>query len=511
MGDTRSVAASTEHWWTIPTGEELGLMAIKYHRVLLGIAVAITLLYIQARVTEMDARLFQSSFHGARGLTYYLIGNYGDAAKDYRAHLRDGGWREWSNRSPGYASLLQGDLSKASQEADEQPDTIDALVTRGEIALEQGDFRRASALFSLALEQDENHFDALLLTSVALSYAGDPNRAIDTLRRALRTDSAGQRVTAPLWALQTIGNLQQESPDGLQWCLIAHYYRYLRILDPSNAAPAAKAASKALDLEGRADDAYVTLGVLEEKRGDYDAALPFFLKAIGINPRNAEAHRWAANIYRHRGSDLLNEYRMWKGAFDAAPVDSFYREAFASFLADRFGDYPQALDLVQQALQQKPQNKNLLWRSANLNQLLGRHEQAIHLYREILVLQPRSPDALDAIGHSFTFLERLDEASASFQTAVAMSPSRPQSHGGLGAVYARQKKYHDATREYEMSLELGDNNVETRAYLCNLYYFADQYNKAESCLKQVLRQDPHNKTAMQIYPYVMKNLGRDAS
>lgn len=506
MGDARTVHASTEHWWTIPTREELGLMAIKYHRVLLGIVVAITLLYIQARVAEMDARLFQSSFHGARGLTYYLTGNYGEAAKAYRAHLRDGGWREWSNRSPGYASLLQGDLSKASQEADGQPDNIDAIVTRGEIALEQGDFRRAAALFSLALEQDENHFDALLLTAVAQSYAGDPNRAIDTLRRALRTDSAGQRITALLWALQTIGNLQQETPDGLQWCLIAHYYRYLRILDPSNAAPAAKAANRAIDLGGRADDAYVTLGVLENKRGDYDAALPFFLKAIEINPKNAEAHRWAANIYRHRGSDLLNEYRMWKGAFGAAPSDLFYRNNFTAFLSERFGDYPQALNLIQEALTQEPQNTDLLQRAASLNQRLGKHEDAIRLYRDILALQPRSPNILDAIGQSLVYLERYDDAVASYRSALAINSNRPESHSGLGAVYAQQGRYADSILEYETALKIGGDDINTRAFLCTQYWATNRYHDAEACLKHVLRRDPHNKSAMQIYPYVVNGL-----
>jgi tetratricopeptide (TPR) repeat protein len=513
MSDIRTVAAanatSSDHWWTLPTREELGLLAIKYRRVLLGIVVAILLMNVQARVTEMDARLFQSSSHGARGLAYYLIGSYGNAAKAYRAHLRDGGWREWAHRDTAYASLLQGDLSKASQEADGQPDDIDALVTRGEIALEQGDFRRAAALFGLALEQDENHFDALLLTSVAQSYAGDPNRAIDTLRRALRTNSAGQRITAFLWALQTIGNLQQEAPDGLQWCLIAHYYRYLRILDPSNAAPAAKAARRAIDLNGRADDAYVTLGVLEEKRGEYDAALPFFLKAIDINPRNAEAHRWAANIYRHRGSDLLNEYRMWKGAFGAAPADLFYRNSFTAFLSERFGDYPQALNLIQEALTQEPQNTDLLKRAANLNQRLGNHDQAIATYREVLALRPHSPDILDAIGTSLVFLERYDDAIRSYQEALAINASRPESHSGLGAAYARQNKSHDAIREYETALTLGGENIEVRSYLCGQYYMTDQYQKAESCLRQVLRSDPQNKAAMHIYPYVMKNLGKD--
>lgn len=501
---------SSDHWWVIPTWEELGLVAIKYWRVLLGIGVAITFIYVQGRVTEMDARFFHSSSAGVQGLAYYLTGHYSDAASAYRAHLRGGGWREWTTGDPAYALLLQGNLPDASREAEaqlgKQPDDIQAFLTRGEVALEQGDFRRASALFALALEKDENHFDALLLTAIAQTLADEPGRAIDALRRALRTSSGGQRITALLWGLQVAGELRQENLDGMQWCLLAHYYRYLRIFDPSNAALAANAAHQAIGMDGRTDDAYITLGVLEEKTGDYDAALPFFLKAIDINPRNAEAHHWAANIYRHRGSDLLNEYRMWKGAFDADSSDAFYRNGLIAFLSERFGDYPQALGLAMAGLTQQPEDLDLLDRAARLNQLLGNHEHAIRYYRDMLALRPNNPAAYAGIGNSFTSLERFDDAIHAYQSALAINPGSTQSHSGLGNVYARQNRMQDSIREYETALQVGGDDIDNRAFLCTQYWAANRYLDAEACLKHVLRHDPHNKSAMQIYPYVMKGL-----
>lgn len=517
MSDIRTLAASPSpnHWWAIPIWEELCLMAIKYRRVLLGIVVAVTLLYIQERVTEMDARLFQTSSHGAQGLAYYLTGSYGNAAHAYRAHLRSGGWREWATGDPGYALLLQGNLSEASREADlqldKQPDDIQAFLTRGEVSLEQGDFRQASILFGRALEKDENHFDALLLAAVAQSYADEPGRAIDTLRRALRTNSAGQRITAFLWGLQAVGQLREETLDGMNWCLLAHYYRYLRIFDPSNAALAAMAAQRAIDLDGRADDAYITLGVLVEKQGDYDTALPFFLKAIDINPKNAEAYRRAANMYRHRGSDLLNEYRMWKGAFDMSAEDEFYRNGLIAFLSDRFGDYPQALGLVMAGLTQWPGNYDLLGHAARLNQLLGHHEQAIHYYRDMLALQPKNPALYDGIGNSLIYLEHFDEAIHAYESALAINPARHQPHTGLAGVYARQKRVQESIHEYEIAIRFGEDDIAFKSFLCSQYSVAGQYRESAVCLEEVLKREPHNKGALQLYPYVMKNLGKDVS
>ena len=505
-----SPSRTAEQWWTIPSLEEVWLIAIKYRRILLGLAAALLFLFVQERLNTMDDRLFQPSIDGVRGLLHYEMGRYSNAALAYRTDLRKGGWREWKSDDAAYTALLQGNLSEAARLTDlqltEHLDDVEAWLTQGEVALEEGNIRRASDAFDHAVSLNDKHYDALLLSAVAYSRSGNIDRAIDRLRQALRNNSAGRRITAFLWGLQTAGDLRRDSPDGTSWCLLAHYYRYLRIFDPSNASWAKGAAMKAIDSGSRIDDAYVTLGILEEKNGDYDAALPYFLKAVEANPSNPEAYRWSANMYRHRGSDLLNEYKMWQRATAVAPSDSFYRESLVAFLIERFGDYPQALELVRQALTDAPQNKDLIAQMANLYQRLGQHEDAIRTYKELLSLDPRSPGTLDAIGYSFVSLEHFDEAIESYQNAMALNPNRPQSHSGLGSVYARQGHYDDSIREYETALKMGGDDIDTRAFLCTQYWAANRYRDAETCLKDVLRHDPHNKSAMQIYPYVMKGI-----
>lgn len=494
----------------LPSFEALGLIAIKYHRVLIGLAVAFIFLFVQERLRTTDHRLFQPSIDGIRGLSHYQMGQYHKAAAAYRADLRNGGWKEWRNDDEAYTALLRGDLPEAARLTDrrltEQRDDIEAWLTEGEVALEGGNVGRAVQAFDQVVSLDDKHFDGLLLSAVAHSRSGNTDKAIDRLRHALRYNSAGERITAYIWVLQTAGELRNNSPDGAQWCLLAHFYRYLRIFDPSNATWTREAAMKAIDLGSRLDDAYLTLGVLKEKTGDYDAALPYFVKAIEANPRNPEAYRHAANIYRHRGSDLLSEYQMWKGAYAASDSDAFYRSNLVSFLIERFGDYPQAEDLVSHALTQQPHDTDLLAQSANLHQRMGKHEEAIRLYREILSLQPNSPDILDAIGHSLTFLERFEDAVASFQRALDIDARRPRSHSGLGAAYARLGRTADSIHEYETALQIGGDDIDTRAYLCTQYWAVNRYRDAEACLKHVLSRDPHNNSAMQIYPYVMNAL-----
>lgn len=515
MSQMATPASSESRWWSLPTGEQSLLILISYRRVVLGIVVASLSLFVGERVAEMDNRLFQASVPGAQGLGYYLTGHYGKAAASYRTHLRDGGWRQWDMGDPAYRALLQGDIATATQAVDQQlethPNAAFALLTRGEVALAQRDFRAALLYFGQILEHDETHADALLLTAVTYTYAQDPNQAIDTLQRLLRSNRVEARLTTFLWTLETVDELQEGSPDGLRWCLLAHYYRNLRIYDPSNAPLAAKAAYRAIELGGRPDDAYVTLGVIEDNHGDYDRALSFFLQAIDLNPLNADAFRWAANIYRHRGSDLLNEYQMWKGAVEASPKDQFHRANLIAFLTERFGDYPQALEYVEAGLSDWPQNKELLGQAAKLHFNLGHAEEAIGYYRQLLTVQPRNPTFYEAIGMSLETLERYDEAVQTYQMALAIDPARSYAHRGLGNVYAKQKRVQESIVEYETAIKLGDNDLTVKTYLCQQYVYTGQYRQAATCLEQVLKRDPNNKGAQHLYPYVRKGLGQDVS
>jgi len=505
-----SVQRTRHGCWEFPSREEAFLIAVKYRRVLVGLLVATLFLFAEERLRVMDHRFFQPSYQGVLGLAHYQLGRYPQAARAYRADLRTGGWRERDHGDKAYSALLQGDLREAARLAEmrimEQPEDVEAWLTLGEATLEEGNVRRAAGMFDHIVTLDGTNDDALLLSAIAHTRSGDMERATDRLRLTLRNNSAGHRITAFLSALQTAGDLRQDSSNADRWCLLAHYYRYLRIFDPSNAGYARDAARKAIDTGTRIDDAYITLGVLEDKTGDHDAALPYFIKAIEANPQNPEAYRWAANMYRHRGSDLLNEYQMWKGANRASPSDELYRNGLVAFLTERFGDYPQALDLVEHALQAEPHNTELMLTAANLHQRLGQHEIAIRAYGKILELRPRSPHIYDAIGHSLTSLERYDDAIASFQAAISIYARRPESHRGLGTVYAVQGRNADAIREYETVLEMGDGDINTRTFLCHQYWVANRYRDAESCLKYVLRRDPHNKSAIQLYPYVTQGL-----
>ena len=72
-----------------------------------------------------------------------------------------------------------------------------------------------------------------------------------------------------------------------------------------------------------------------------------------INPRHAEALRWAAGQARGVG-DLLGEYRLIRAAFEAAPTDPFYFGPLEEVVLNRLGAPHGLTALLERTLQLDP-------------------------------------------------------------------------------------------------------------------------------------------------------------
>lgn len=459
--------------------------------------------------SQMDGRFFQPSLSGIKGLVLYEIGDLRGAALAYRAHLQETDTKERVEAGPAWDALLRKDfetaawLSKTALE--KNPSDINPLLNLGEIALEQGDLEEALRRFDQVLLKKTDQFDALLLSAVIRARRQEFAQSIDLINRALRTSKVETRLTSFLWALRTTGELAQRPGAERPLSTLAHLYRYLRIFDSSNERKAVAYAKQAIAAGDRADDLYLTLGVIASKKRKSDEALAFFLKAIEINPSHAEAHRRAAQIYSDRG-DLASEYRMMKKAYLSAPQDSFYAEALSVFLTETMGDYHQALALARHFLEGQPDNVTLLERAGYLSSLIGDREGAIEYYRQGLKVDPGNPGLYEAIGYNLNELKRPDEAFAAYETALSIDPLRSRAYLGLAVLYNNKGAYPEAIEAYETAFELGYRNPKVMTNLCSLYHRSSEFEAAVVCFRRVLSADPRNALAEHLLSYAMANL-----
>jgi tetratricopeptide (TPR) repeat protein len=329
----------------------------------------------------MDGVWFQPSPSGAWALAQYLAGDYVGAARAYRAHYRDAVASGWSSGDPALDALLAGDLDRAASAARTSPSGERGfLLTMADLALERGRPDEALTFLRQALLRAPDDADALLLASLAHARADEPGAAIVDLTHALRQSAAGTRVTTFLRILETTGDLATRQGAGSRPCLLAHYHRYLSAFDASSARRALGYAEQAIRAADRPADAHVVRGILLDRQGQRDRALEAFLKALEIDPRQAEAYRRAAFIYSERG-DLRGEYRLARAAFDAAPTDSFYLDHLDHLLTDRLADPRGLTAVMQRAVEANPDNARARERLGWALRHLGRGDDAVAAHR----------------------------------------------------------------------------------------------------------------------------------
>jgi len=382
------------------------------------------------------------------------------------------------------------------------------LLTMGEIALERGRPDEAVAVLRQALERAPDDVEVLLLLSLAHARRDAPGEAIVALTRALRHNAAGARLTIFLGILETTGDLASRQRAERLPCLLAHFHRYLGGFDASNERRAIAYAEQAILVGDRPADAYMALGILLDKQGQRDRALEAFLKAAEIDPRHAEAYRWAAFIYSDRG-DLLNEYRIARAAFDSAPADPFYLEHIDHVLTERLGDPHGLVTVMQRALEASPDNVRAHARLGYAWGFIGDQARSLSHYEQAIRLEPDNPVLHEGLGAALHRLDRAEEAIAAYRRAAEVAPRRYQPHTALADIHHGARRYRDAIVEYETAVRLGEPTLGKQAALCAAYHAVSEFQRAIDCSQRVLGRDPSNPVALRVLPESANDVRRE--
>jgi tetratricopeptide (TPR) repeat protein len=453
------------------------------------------------------------SLPALQGLAFYLTGNFAEAARAYRHHLQEHG-ALGDARDQSYVVLRRGDMAAAGRLAKAAlapgATDVEALLTLGHRAMEARASTEALAYFDRVLALRTDQFDALLLSSIVYARGGKYDQAIDALNRGLRQGTVEERRLTFLAALETAGELAHLPKERRPACLLAHYHRYLRIFDGAQGSRAVAYSEQAIAAGDRPDAAWVTIGVVANRRGKRQQALQAFLKATEVNAKNPDAFRWAAVANSDRG-DLVAERRMWLAAVDAAPADPFYAELARDFLVEKLGDLPAALAFAEKQLAADPRRAENLRRMGEMYSSLGDTKTALAYLERAAQADPTNSKTFSWLGSVYYKLERTTDAEKAMRKAAALDPTDPGPHSQLASFYHHERRVREAIREYERALSMAPGSPEFLLGLCMLYDETQEYGRAVSCYRRVLAGAPGNPAARYRLPAAEQNFAGQRS
>lgn len=254
---------------------------------------------------------------------------------------------------------------------------------------------------------------------------------------------------------------------------------------------AEKQFTKTLDL-GYPDDDLVKLylGQVEELRKQYDKALAWYDK-VEDGGHVLQARLKGALVMAKLGRTDEAVARLKK--LESERKDGRVRivQTEAQLLRDA-GRYQEADDLLSAALAKTPDEGDLIYDRAMIEEKLDRLQDMEADLRHLIKLQPSSAQAYNALGYTLVDrTTRVDEGIALLDKALALSPDDPFILDSMG--WGQFKAGHlDQAVDYLRRAYKGRADPEIAAHLGEVLWQKGEHTEAGKLWRDALKADPDN-------------------
>ena len=227
---------------------------------------------------------------------------------------------------------------------------------------------------------------------------------------------------------------------------------------PREYRPRAEAeAVRALQIDSNSSEAHAALGYVRHYQWQWADAEKAFLRAIELNPSNALARLWYANLLmsRRRFDESLRQ------AYAARDLDPFSLivNSNIGWILNYAGRHEEAVAHLMRTVALDPEYPQARWRLAGALASAGRYDESLAQLDEVLRLTNRSPSSLTMLANVYARAGRKAEARAVLDELRAIGDRQYVPPGPLGAVYALLGDVETALDYMEQSYEEGSNAI----------------------------------------------------
>ncbi len=229
------------------------------------------------------------------------------------------------------------------------------------------------------------------------------------------------------------------------------------------------APDQAFTIEAPATESYrvFDLAVDLGKKGDHDAAITEWRRALDMSPGDMRVHHGLGVALAAKGdfSEAIEQYQK------ALAVDPEYSDSYVSwgFALARSGRMDEAIPKFEKALDLNPRDAGAL---SNLGAAMlekGKADQAIWYSQKALEISPEDPDARGNLAVALAMSGKPAEAIPHFEQALAGNPDSPDLHYNLGFALLQTSQPAKAIPHLEKALASDPGSADLQYHLANAY------------------------------------------
>jgi tetratricopeptide (TPR) repeat protein len=360
------------------------------------------------------------------------------------------------------------------------PENVAAYVNRGNAFARQGDYARAIADFTEAL----NRKPVPQPSEPAAQTAAD-SRAALFRRRAL----AHLRNGTLREAIADYTEAVRLEPRNLE----AHANRAMAFAQLQEHDHAIADYTEAIHLNPKDPTLVYNRGNAHHAKREYDQAVADYTEAVRLDARYLWAYGNRGKTHATRG-DFGKAVADFTRVLQLDPNNIRARCDRALAHSDR-GDHAQALADYTEALKVEP-NPAIYNDRGLLHLRLGDFEQALADFTEAIAHDPNYGPSYMCRGNAYSDRGELDKALADLSEAVRLNPQSPAAHYNRGNVCARLGDFEQALADFNRTVELDPNYAAAYFNRGNTYAEMNAHDEAVADFTTVLKLEPQDAGAL---------------
>ncbi len=229
------------------------------------------------------------------------------------------------------------------------------------------------------------------------------------------------------------------------------------------------------------------LGIIADRKGEYDSALKFFNRASGYDRNNPEIYLNIARTYKNlRQFDNAIKNAERSSELASQDINPLILMGNINY---ELTNYDEALKYYQKALRISPDNPSLLYNTALALFKKGERFQALEFLKKAAEgdrIGEVAYKSYSRLGAEFLESNMFDLAEKYLKQAADMRPQDATAKYNLGVAYLRQNKTGEALKELEEAERLSQGDAGLLEQIGESFFSMKDYNRSLRAYSKVL-------------------------
>ena len=246
-----------------------------------------------------------------------------------------------------------------------------------------------------------------------------------------------------------------------------------------------------------------TMGRIYQLKGEYDKALPYYLKAQAKDPTNASFYAWLGTLYSEMKFDSKAQEIWTTGLAKTKNSAEIYLER-AEYKYQK-GDYAGAISDTNTVLAKNPNSFVALGIKAKCLKKQNQIDKAIELFNKSMETSPYYYESFDSLAQIYLEQKDYKKASGIISDAIEKNPKQAALYCTLGRIYFDMGNQPQAIRAWMDGLALNGSYAPIYYNLGRASELSDDMDEAKRYYNIYLKHAPEGEYADQVRRKLMNS------